>query len=304
MTFRPMRAAGPDPKKGDKHFWENLQFPLMVSPKIDGIRGCSRHGIVTSRSGELLPSLQVQDELSKVQWVDCEIIEGNPTDYGVYNRTQSHVMSVDKPGDLSYHVFDCIHPDWLSRPFYERLAEAERLLKPIWDKCGTRFKLVQHEEVESLEELLAYEDKMLEAGWEGVMGRSPVAPYKQGQATYNQGWMYKFKRFKDTEGVIVGFVEQNTNTNVQERSELGYAKRSSAKAGLVAAGTLGKFIVLFDGVEIPVGCGVFTHRERQTIWDNQEAYLGKLLKFRYFAHGMKDLPRHPRALGFRDKIDL
>ncbi len=304
MSFKPMRAAGPDPKKGDAHFWANLQYPLLVSPKIDGIRGCSHHGIVTSRSGELLPSLQVQDELSKVQWVDCEIIEGNPTDYGVYNRTQSHVMSVDKPGELSYHVFDCIHPDWLNRPFYERLAQAEKLLRQVWDKCDTRFKLVQHEEVESLEELLAYEDRMLEAGWEGVMGRSPVAPYKQGQATYNQGWMYKFKRFEDTEGEIVGFVEQMTNTNEKERSALGFAKRSSAKDGLVPAGTLGKFIVRWQGHEIPVGCGVLSHKERQETWDNREAYLGRLLKFRYFAHGIKDLPRHPRALGFRSKIDL
>jgi DNA ligase-1 len=301
MTFKPMRAAGPDPKKGLDHFWKNLKYPLLCSPKIDGIRGCSHHGIVTSRSGELLPSYQVQEELSPIEWVDCEIIEGNPTDFGVYNRTQSHVMSADKPGELSYHVFDFIHPDWLEKPFYQRLEEAEKVVQ---GQAALHLRFVEHTEVENLEELLAYEDRMLAEGWEGIMGRDPVAPYKQGQSTYNQGWMYKFKRFSDTEGVIVGFVEEMTNTNEQERSPLGFAKRSKSKEGLVPADTLGKFLVEFQGSVINVGCGVFTHSQRKEIWDEQGRFKGRLLKFRFFAHGIKDQPRHARALGFRDPMDL
>ena len=310
MTFRPMRAAGPDPKKGTEHFWNNLRYPLLCSPKIDGIRGCSRGGVVTSRSGEPLPSRQVQEELgAELHWVDCEITEGKPNDFGVYNRTQSHVMSDDSPGALSYHVFDFIHPDALHLPFYERLEEAKAIVNEVNSRhpsplAENRYNLVEHVEIEGYQDLLLYEHAMLEQGWEGIMGRDPVAPYKQGKATYNQGWLYKFKRFTDTEAILVGFEEQLTNSNEQTRSELGYAKRSTAKAGMLPAGTLGKFIVHWQGTDLTVGCGVFTHKERQHIWDNQEEYRYKLLKFRYFSHGVKDLPRFPRAVGFRSPMDL
>jgi DNA ligase OB-like domain len=67
---------------------------------------------------------------------------------------------------------------------------------------------------------------------------------------------------------------------------------------------LGKFIVFFNGIEIEVAPGAFTHAERKEIWDNQFKYKGEYLKFRHFAHGVKDKPRFPRAIGFRDVIDM
>lgn len=306
MTFKPMRAAGPDPKKGEDHFFKSMRYPLLGSPKIDGIRGVVRGNQVTSRSGDPIRSYQVQEEIGgNLSYTDGELIIGNVTDFGVYNRTQSHVMAYDKPGDLWYYVFDSVLDDQLHLPFYERLESAKReVLRVQSIRPDLQVAFVEHTEIESYDEMVAYEEAQLALGYEGIMLRDPVAPYKQGQSTINQGWMYKVKRFTDTEAIIVGFEEQMTNTNTQERSALGYAKRSSAKEGLVPAGTLGKFIVNWNGVELPVGCGVFTHEERQHIWWHRESHLGMFLKFRYFAHGVKDLPRFPRALGFRDKMDL
>lgn len=305
MTFKPMRAAGPDPKKPPAHFWKSVQYPLSVSPKLDGIRGCSHHGKVTSRKGEPLPSLQVQDELSGLEWVDCEIIEGNPTDYGVYNRTQSHVMSVNKPGDLSYHVFDYIHPDWLNKPYVERLEMAFHVTNAAAanSEDGTFF-FVEHQEVDDEEELLIYERARLDEGWEGVIGYNPMGRYKQGKCTLNEALSWKFKRFTDLESRIVGFYEQMINTNPQTRDALGYAKRSKAKEGLIPANTLGGFIVDYNGVEVRVGPGVFKEHELKEIWDHREQYLGRLLKWKMFGHGIKELPRFGQALGFRSEIDL
>ena len=95
-----------------------------------------------------------------------------------------------------------------------------------------------------------------------------------------------------------------TNNNILEKDELGYAKRSIFKENMIPAGTLGNFIVDWRGLELDIAPGNFDHVERQYIWDNKEFYIGQFLKFRYFNHGIKDKPRFPRAVGFRDEMDL
>lgn len=300
MAFKPLLAPGEDPKSFPDYF-KKINYPLLCSPKYDGIRCIVKSGVCLSRTGKMLPSLQVQEMFSHLKDFDGEIIEGNATDFDVYNRTQSHVMSEDKPGDLKYYVFDYTHPDFLMKPFYERLEQAEAIIG-MYDR--TDVILVNHEYVETYDELIAFENKCLEAGFEGIMMRNLVAHYKQGRGTFREGIIYKLKRFQDAEGIVVDFVEQMTNNNEIERDELGYAKRSQAKEGLTPAGTLGRFVISYEGQEIDVAPGNFSHAERKFVWEHRDVFKGKYLKFRYFAHGIKDKPRFPRALGFRDEMDM
>jgi DNA ligase-1 len=297
--FKPMLAPGEDPKSFPDYF-KKLQYPLLASAKYDGIR-CVVKGVrCLSRSGKILPSYQVQNDFSHFVDMDGELIEGVETDVDVYNRTQSHVMSEDKPGDIKFFVFDYTDPDWLMKPFYERLERAESIIEAY---NVDHVKLVPHEYIENYDALIEFENKQLEAGFEGIMMRNPVGHYKQGRGTFREGLIYKLKRFEDAECYIIGFEEQMTNNNILEKDELGYAKRSYAKDGLVPSGTLGKFIVLWNEMELHVAPGSFTHAERKEIWDNQAKYLNRLLKFRYFNHGIKDKPRFPRAVGFRSEDD-
>lgn len=303
FMFKPLLSPNNDPKK-DPKFFSYLPYPLLVSPKFDGIRGIVKNNRVMSRKFIELPSRQVQKlfGIAILEHTDGELIEGNATDFGVYNRTQSHVMSEDKSGDMTYHLFDYTHPDLLNKPFYERLEVTDNIVRSTIGEAPVRH--VFHKHVENYEELLEYESEKLEEGYEGIMMRNPLAFYKQGRATMLQQIIYKLKRFYDDEAVIIGFVERMQNTNKLESDNLGHAKRSSSKEGKVPAGTLGNFIVLYNNVELEVGTGSFTHDELQMIWDNRPMFLGKILKFRYFSHGVKDLPRFPRAVGFRDGIDL
>lgn len=280
-------------------YWEKLVYPLLGSPKLDGIRGTNGpDGVMMSRKWLPIPSQQCQDVFSHIPWTDGELIEGDPTDPAVYNRTQSFVMSANKLGNMSYHVFDYADPS-MHDDFYEkRLNKLEEVIKG-----DDRFTLVEQTLLETYNDVIEFENERLEDGYEGIMLRTPWGRYKNGRATINEGIIYKLKRFVDAEGVIVGFVERQTNTNEKLRDEQGYAKRSSSIAGKQAAGTLGKFKVSFEGNIINVAPGLFSHAELQEIWDNQEKYLNQLLKFRYFAHGIKDQPRHARAIGFRSKID-
>ena len=299
MLKRILLSPNDDPLKNSA-FFKGLQYPYLVSPKLDGIRGVVVNKTLRSRTMLLLPSLQAQREfaIDDLNFVDGEVIAGREVGTDVYNRTQSHVMSVDKPGDLTYRLFDFVHPDFLAKPFHERFDQLARLRLPA------NVSIVRHELAESYEDLLELENIYLQAGYEGVMLRNPLASYKQGRATYNENIIYKLKRFEDGEGCIIGFYEAMMNNNVKETDIRGYAKRSGSQAGLIAGDTLGGFYVEFDDQILRVPPGSFSHAQRKEIWDKQDRYLSKWLKFRFMRYGIKDKPRHPRALGFRDKMDF
>jgi DNA ligase-1 len=299
--FKPMLCPREDPKTFPNYFNE-LKFPLLCSPKLDGIRCLiDVDNTAMSRSWKPLPSYQAQIEFTRIPDLDGELIIGDETDPDVYNRTQSHVMSRDKPGEMKYFIFDYIHPDCLTLPFEFRLNKVQTLIEAY---KFPNYHVVKHTLVNNVDELLEFEGKCLDAGFEGVIMRNPYAPYKCGRGTWKQGWNYKLKRFADDEGEIVGFVERKHNTNEQTRDALGYAERSSSKEGMVGTGMLGKFLVIFDGEIIEIAPGCLKHPELKEIWENKEKYNGRILKFRHFPHGVKDKPRFPRFVGFRDKIDM
>jgi DNA ligase-1 len=299
-VFRPLLSPIDDPQKNPEFF--NIvakKFPLLGSSKFDGIRSIIAEDGAMSRTWKPIPSRQVQEDFTSIIGLDGELIAGNPHNFDVYNRSQSHIMSKDKPHDIGYYVFDCVLPGIIDKPYYERLEHAHGLIRNRED-----YFPVLHVELNNMEELLEFENGELEKGFEGIMLRDPVGRYKQGRATMNEGIIYKVKRFQDTEGRVVGFVQRMANNNVQERDELGFAKRSSAKAGKTPVNMVGKFLVEWNGLTLEVAPGSFKHTELEDIWMNQELFLGKLLKFRFFLHGSKDLPRFPRALGWRSKMDM
>lgn len=287
-------------------YFKELQLPLLLSPKYDGVRCITRGTPIRamSRTWKPLPSQQVQEDFIDFPGFDGELIEGIPTDFGVYNRTQSHVMSFGKPGDLRYFVFDTTHPDHIHKPFYERLEIAHKAVEFL----NPRYVPVRHVDVEHIDDLLAYEEEQLKLGFEGIMCRNPVGHYKQGRGTFKEGLIYKLKRFEDDEGVVLDIYEQMTNNNVKTTDERGYAKRSDHKDNKTPSGMAGGFIVGFDlnghAIELEVAPGAFTHAQRKEIWENKDRHIGNTLKFRFMRHGMKDKPRFSRALGWRTKEDM
>jgi DNA ligase-1 len=295
--FKPMLAPGEDPLSYPDYF-KKLKYPLLCSPKYDGIRCIVKSGRAMSRSFKMLPSNQVQNEFTDINYLDGELIEGLPTDFDVYNRTQSYVMSENKTGNLNYYVFDYTADDYLERPFYQRLEKLEALTLPI----STKF--VEHEYIDNYEQLIVYEEKCLSDGFEGIMMRNPLGYYKCGRGTFNEGLIYKLKRFKDAEGIILDILPMMINNNTLEKDELGYAKRSTSKDGMTIGNIAGRFVVHFEGQEIDVAPGSFNHIERRELLESRNDFIGKHLKFRYFAHGIKDKPRFPRALGLRSLLDL
>ena len=298
MITKPMLAASAKDLSA-------LSYPLIASPKLDGIRCLKVDGKVVSRSFKPIRNDYIRSILEKVlpEGADGEIMAGQN-----FQQVASSVMSKDGEPDFNFWMFDLAPEGAASAPYNERI-EATLEWKRNNDP-DNHIIVVPTVTLLDSGELECYEADCLKGGHEGVMVRSPASPYKCGRATAREGYLLKVKRFADSEAEITGFVEQMLNTNEAKKDAFGRTTRSASKEGKIGKGTLGKFIVEEAGKApwtepFRVGTGEgLTHALRKEIWDNQDAYLGKLIKYKYQPHGVKDAPRIPIFLGFRDEDDL
>ena len=295
-TFKPTLAVNAD--------FSKIKYPVFASPKLDGIRCSIVEGKALSRTLKPIPNKHIYSTLSthKLTGLDGELIVGSPTSPTCYNESVSNVMAYDKLAAFTYYVFDLHdHP----RVFRERRQSMlDHLGNGKWGMYP-QITLLEQNLLANEDDMLEYEAAKVAEGYEGIILRSPSAPYKHGRSTVNEGYLLKVKRFEDSEAEIIGFEEEMFNGNVAETNELGRTKRSTAQAGLVGKSTLGAFQVrdLVTGVEFSIGTGL-TALERQTHWLNQSTTLGGIVKYKFFPVGVKDKPRHPVFLGFRDRRDM
>jgi len=290
MTFRPMLAGTVDDIA-------RLPYPMIASPKLDGIRCIVRGGKALSRTLKQIPNAYVRATLEALQHaegLDGELLSGSN-----FSECSSAIMSRDGAPDFSYWVFDN-----LADPagYRHRIAMLDAQVAQIEDP---RVVSVPTVSISNVAELEAYEADMLARGFEGVMLRAPDGPYKYGRSTLREAYLLKLKRFLDFEAQVIDFEELVHNTNAATTDNLGRTKRSSAAEGLVPGGTLGKLILrrLSDDCEFGCGAGL-TDALRAEVWANREAYLGRTAKIKSQPYGEKDAPRLPVFLGWRASEDV
>lgn len=280
---------------------EKLSYPLIASPKIDGIRCLIMDGVAVSRSLKPIRNKHVQAMLGRncFNGLDGELVVGEPTDPDVYLKTNSGVMSIEGEPDFTYLVFD----QWNRMGSYRGMRDIgfSQTLAP---------EIEEHEFIRCYtpQEVLEYEADKLAQGYEGLILRNPYAPYKFGRSTLREEALLKLKRFTDAECIIVGVTEAFANDNEAFLDERGYTKRSQAQGGRTEGkGMIGSLTCRFPDSNETFEIGTFkglTNEDKARLWDSHEALVGRVIKFKYFEHGMKDLPRHGVFLGFRDGDDL
>lgn len=294
MKVKPMLAE----KAPDIH---EIEYPVLASPKLDGIRCLIKDGRALSRRFKPFPNKFVQYTYGREYYegLDGELIVGAPNDQKCMSNTTSGVMSIEGEPSVRFFVFDC----W-DREDYPFRRVVQDLHNEFY--CDDKIYVVSQTLINNAEEMEAYEkDWVGDLGYEGVVIRDPNGPYKFGRSTKKQGWMLKVKRFQDDEARIVGFVEATHNANEAKTNAIGHTERSFAKAGMIGKGTLGSFECTNSTWEsFNVGPGCLTHDERQEIWNNREKYQDKIITFKYFGHGIKDLPRHSGFKAFRHQDDM
>lgn len=282
--FKPLLASAADVK--------SLVYPLLATPKIDGIRCLVTEEGPLSRKLKPIPNLHIQSMLNDAGLVglDGELLTFTNGVRDDFNTVQSKVMSRDGEPDFKFIVFDRF--DIPEEPYFRRVQ--------LIDTQGHSTLEVLHPvEINNQDELDQYEAECVDKlGWEGVMLRRPFSPYKYGRSTAKEGILLKLKRFVDTEATIIGVVEQYENTNEAKINALGLTERSSAKAGKVAKGTLGALRCSWEHGEFEIGTG-FTQAQRDALWAERGSLIGKKVTFKYQGLGSNGAPRFPVFLGIR-----
>lgn len=294
MTFKPLLAHTIDDTA-------EVQYSVLVSIKLDGIRCLIIDGVAMSRSLKPIRNEYVQSVLGREEYngLDGELIVGDIFAKDCYRVTNSGVMSKDGKPDFKYHVFDLWDATFLN--FEQRLKRIQETAPTF----GSEIVVVPHLVAGNESELLKIEANVLEAGGEGVMVRSIDGKYKNGRSTMKEGILGKLKRMQSSEAEILEVIELQHNMNVATTNALGYTERSSHKDNKVCGGVMGALSVkcFESGVVFQIGTG-FTAEDREFFWNNRDTVVGKLVTYNHFPVGRKDLPRHPSFKGFRYCEDM
>lgn len=239
-----------------------VSFPLWVSPKLDGMRAEAKNGFMVSRTGKpIVGQNHIIDQLDRDMPLDGELMIPNLPFEVSLGQLRSHA---DNPNSVFY-VFDTPVPGVR----FEARLEAIQELKGKYHNV----KILKHELVNNVEELLAYYAKCRKMGLEGVVTKRPGHLFTSGR---NADWQ-KMKDVNSVDVPIVGYVE-------------GEGKFE---------GTLGAIVVkLENGQTTNVGSG-FSDHLREEIWNNQPLYMNNIAEIQYHEETLAGNLRHPRFFRFR-----
>lgn len=285
------------------------RYPWLGSIKWDGIRALDQEEALISRTWKPIRSAYAQKHyhcFPGFTGLDGELVPTEVTEkYGtLFAEATSRCNTKGDMRPLLYYVFDWVIPGSERLPFIERYHRACRIV----GECEVPgLKIVEQRALYTYEQILEFEAKSVGEFCdqaEGIMLRQPLAPYKYGRSTLNEGYLVKFVQWESIEGVIEDTYEQMENTNEATQDAFGRTERSSSKAGKAGKGTLGGFVVTTKEFgQFRCGGGPFlTVASRARLWAVRETLHGGLLNMRYKKFGIKDKPRFPQAYGLKDAL--
>jgi DNA ligase-1 len=278
-----------------------MNYPVACSPKLDGIRGVITDKGVMSNSLKPLGNAFMQEKLKDpaLLGLDGELVVGLPyndltlPDDDVFNRTSGNIRRSSGEPDFKFYVFD----DFTSTD----QTYQDRWIQNIPSLVFTNpyVEVLEQFIADDVDEALSYEQQCLDQGYEGMMVRDLNGVYKEGRCTVKEQIIIKRKPLAQSEGTIVGVVEQMKNNNEKAVNELGNSFRTSHKDNKEGKGTLGA-VTLLDPLwgGKTFNCGTIiggTAEWRQKMWDNPELLIGNIMTYVYQEVGSIDKPRQPRG---------
>lgn len=283
-----------------------LQYPVLVSPKIDGLRAMGKDNGPRSKTLRRFDNPWVNSFFNapSLHGLDGEFVVGEPTGDDVIRRAGALRRHEGEP-DAHWWLFD--HYLEPTAPFRDRFKQKlMNALKQVPQPIRKRLHIVEHIFCKSPDEVLKAEERYLKMGFEGCMIRSITGTYKFGRATRKEGTLFKFKRFVDCEAQITGFEEGEHNMNEQEVQPDGSKKRSTKKAGKVKAGKIGTLLGIDLKTKQPVRINPakMKHDERLYWFEHPEELKKQICTYRKFETGSKDKPRWPTWQCWRSKSDM
>ena len=163
-----------------------LTYPLIASPKYDGIRALSMYNQPISRHAKLLPNKDLQYAFKHMPPLDGEVLVP-----GDFNKVQSAVMSRDTciADKFSYFVFDTTEVELHQKRFDARMQRVEELAKD----APPQVHIAPMRICMNAEEVIAFyeESKAMNLGFLFWLsrggGNAPGAPATDGSRTGGAG---------------------------------------------------------------------------------------------------------------------
>ena len=298
-----------------------LIYPVGVQVKIDGVRALNINGTLTGRSLDPFKGFGITEFWSLPQLVglDGEMTLGdNPASTDRLCSLTTGAMGafkgVTEVAKLHWWLFDD-----LTKPADPYKVRYERLKQRVQALNMPQVHLVPLHIANNREELDALIARFFDEGYEGAIIRNLDAPAKEGRPSKVKQELVRVKGWMDSEMLVTGFTEGQTNTNEAKTNTLGRTERSSAKDGMVPNGMVGsiqgKLIgdcfhpitgekLFADGLPITIGTGTMTDAELLDYFKHPEKLVGHPVKFKHLAHGVKDLPRMGNYISHRLKEDM
>ena len=297
---RPMKA--PSEPITDEEL-KSIKYPIVGSPKLDGFRCIVDQTPLTS-SMKPFTNRHVAEVLSNPIYdgLDGEIVVGLPykanDNDDVFHRTSGPVRRFDGTPDFTFYVFDYWREGMTS--YQKRWIESQPF------QAG-KIVVLEQRILKSSDEVIAFEQEMVNLGYEGAMIRSLDGRYKEGRCTLKEMNIFKRKPYAECEAEIIDIEEQMANMNEVTIDAMGLTKRSSHQANMIPKGTTGMFVLQSPAFSLSFkaapGRG-FDAKKRQEIWDNRHEYIGKIATVKYQRYGSIDRPRQPNVIKIRPTWDL
>ena len=298
-----------------------LKYPIIVQPKIDGVRALNINGTLTGRSLDPFKGFGITEYWSKpeFQYLDGEMTLGpNPASpdrlCSLTTGAMNAFKGVTEMPTLFWHVFD-----WLAEPNLPYAQRYEKLKAYVEKLNHPRVKLVPSYRAWNRDELDGFISKFFEDGYEGAIIRNPDAPVKEGRPSKVKQELVRVKPWADTEMLVTGVTEGEENTNEATTNSLGRTERSSAQDGMIPNGRVGSIqgtlladcyssitgkLLFPKDLPVTVSKGSMTHEEARYYFENQHKIVGHIVKFSFMEHGVKDLPRFPGYISHRMREDM
>lgn len=280
---------------------EKIEYPCLYSSKLDGIRCIFKDGKMLARSLKPITSETLNNKFEWLKKLSKEknmIFDGEMYSHGMPFREISHYVRKSDaiiPDSIKFYCFDAVSNEDYSEGFSDRKKHINRL---------NHDDVIIVEQTELIDEASldkAFEDNLSE-GYEGLILRSNNGPYKCGRSSVTEGYLLKVKPFVSFDAKIIDVIERMENLNESHKNELGRSFKRNTKEDKKGTGIAAVFTVMYEGVE---GGVTLTGDEafRREIWENKENYIGKMIEYKAMVIGMKDFPRHPNFLRFREDRD-
>lgn len=254
--------------------WEasRARWPMFASYKIDCLRCDYYGGVLWSSSGKAF--VGVDHIIRDLKALDCQHVTGELLIRNMdFDKASGLLRSKKQCPDAMFWLFDA--PEDPSTNLETRIATCHKYI-------GTYVKVIEHVPVHSLKEVEALYEQALAEGLEGLVIKTPYHPYI-GKRSYD--WM-KLKPKIKMDGVIIDIVE-------------GQGKLIGMM-GTVIVRHLSEDRKRF--VNTGVGSG-WSNDQRQQIFDDREAYLGRHIEFVGMQFTKEGSIRHPRFKRWRADLD-